>query len=126
MNPIGGEEQDIGLRIMNKYGKGICYNPEAIVYHDVPAVKIKVVPLIKRAFYFGVAKRLILRIDPFKYNMDTEKSYLARILKDFIPSHVVDIFRGPAHFAALKKLSFLLVVVMVIGLGFVYGYVFGK
>ena len=126
MYPIGGEEQDIGLRIIHKYGKGIIYNPEAIVYHDVPAPKAKVVPLIKRAFYFGVAKTLILRMDPFKNNMDTEKSYLVRILTDFIPGHIGDIFRGPAHFAAVKKLAFLLMVVMVIGLGFIYGYAIAK
>jgi glucosyl-dolichyl phosphate glucuronosyltransferase len=126
MSLIGGEEQDIGLRIMDKYGKGIIYNPDAIVYHDVPAEKTRAMQVIKRAFYFGIGKSLILRIDRFKNNMDTENSYLARILTDCIPGHIAGIFHGPSRFAEIKKLAFLAAAVTVIGLGFIYGYVFAR
>jgi glucosyl-dolichyl phosphate glucuronosyltransferase len=120
---IGGEEQELGLRIMNKFGMGILYNPEAVVYHEIPAAKTKLGILIKRAFYFGVAKRMILKMDKFKNNMDTEKSYLGRVFRDFIPEHLKEVFKGPTHLTSIKKLAFLLVVVAVIGLGFIYGYI---
>jgi glucosyl-dolichyl phosphate glucuronosyltransferase len=118
---LGGEEQDLGLRIKHKFGKGMIYNPEAIVYHDVPPGKTKVSTLIRRAYYFGVAKRLILGRDRFENNMDTEKSYMVRILTDFMPGHLRDMFRGPAHSAAFQKLAFLLLVVLMIGAGFTLG-----
>jgi glucosyl-dolichyl phosphate glucuronosyltransferase len=123
---IGGEEQELGLRIINKFGRGIVYTSEATVYHEIPAGKTQFKTLIKRAFYFGVTKRMILRMDRFKNNMDTEKSYLARVVTDFIPDHFAEMFKGPAHLTAIKKLAFLLVVVTAIGLGFVYGYVASK
>lgn len=123
---IGGEEQELGLRIIEKYGMGMIYNPEAIVHHEIPAAKIKLSTLIKRAFYFGVSKRIILRINRLKNNMDVEKSYLGRIIKDFIPEHISEIFQGPAHVTAVKKLAFLLLVVTTIGLGFMFGYVASK
>ncbi len=123
---IGGEEQEICLRIMDKYDRGMIYNPEAIVYHEVPAAKTKLGILIKRALYFGVSKRMILRMDRLKNNMDVEKSYLGRIFKDYIPDHFAEIFKGPEHLSAVSKLAFLLIIVMVIGLGFAYGYVVTK
>jgi glucosyl-dolichyl phosphate glucuronosyltransferase len=126
LSRMGGEEQDLGLRVLNKYGKGIIYNPEAIVYHDVPKAKTELAPLIKRAFYFGISKRLILRMDRFKNNMDTERSYMGKIVTDFIPGHIKNIFTGPSRVASAKKLAFLLLVVAVIGAGFIYGHVGGK
>ncbi len=123
---IGGEEQELGLRIMHRYGKGSIYHPEAIVYHYIPESKTKVKMLIKRAFYFGVAKRLIMRKDPYKNNMDAERSYLEQVMSKFIPGHIQDIFCGPAHLASFKKLVFLIIVIGVIGAGFISSYVFAK
>jgi glucosyl-dolichyl phosphate glucuronosyltransferase len=126
LSHIGGEEQDLGLRIMHKFGKGSIYNPEAVVYHDVPESKTKFSKLIKRAFYFGVAKRLILKKDPFKNNLDTERSYLQQIFTKFVPGHAAGIFYGPRRFTSFKQLAFLAAVVAVIGVGLIYGYVFSK
>ncbi|MCD6133879.1 MAG: glycosyltransferase [Deltaproteobacteria bacterium] len=78
-----GEETELFLRI-KKYmpDAKIVFNPDAIVYHEVPARRTKLGYMLRRAYEEGLAKAVIGK----KYGLDTEQNYLKYYLKhlDFV------------------------------------------
>ncbi|UCH51742.1 MAG: glycosyltransferase [Chloroflexota bacterium] len=118
---IQGEEPEFGLRVKNKLGRGVIYDPEAIVYHKVSPSKLKMGTLIKRSFYQGYTKALIQKLFPSTESLETEKSYLRGLALRAIPRRVKTIFSGPNRFSGAKQVSVLLLCVGAVGIGFIYG-----
>jgi GT2 family glycosyltransferase len=116
-----GEEPEFALRMKQKLGRGVMYNPEAIVYHKIPPSKVKVKMLLRRAFYQGYSKALLRKLHPSADSMVTERSYLKTLLLKYIPQRMKRVYCLPE----LKKLSLLVAVIISVGLGFVYGYAKG-
>ena len=117
-----GAEAEFALRMKNKLGKGIIYNPEAIVYHKIPSSRTKPRILLKRAYYQGYSKALMKKHSPLPDTLATEKSYLTDLFFKYIPRRI----RGIVSLNAvkeLKQLSFLSATIISVGLGFIYGYV---
>lgn len=110
-----GAEAEFALRMKNRLGKGVIYNPEAVVYHKIPSWKTRPRTLLRRAFYQGYSKALIKRLSPSPGALTTEGSYLKDLLFRFIPRRIKGM--------EIKKLSFLVAAIISVGLGFVYGYV---
>ncbi len=50
---LQGEETELCVRMRNKFGKGVIYNPKAVVYHKVFPERLKMTFLLKRAFWQG-------------------------------------------------------------------------
>jgi len=107
------------LRIRRDLGKGVIYNPKAIVYHKIPPSKVKVSLLLKRAFYQGYSKALLRKLNISADSGATEKSYLKALLLEHIPRRLKRSYR----LTELKKLLMLFACIGAVGLGFVYGYV---
>jgi glycosyltransferase involved in cell wall biosynthesis len=106
---VQGEEPELGLRMKNELGKGVIYNPKAIVYHKVPSSKLKLGVLVKRSFYQGYSKALINKIISSPDSLNTERSYLKNLFSKAMPGQMK------------KQTSVLLLCVLAVGFGFVYG-----
>ena len=116
---IQAEEPEFALRMKQVLGKGVIYNPHAIVYHKVTKSKLGAIALIRRAFYQGYSKALLRALDISKVAIHTERSYLRGLLSRGIPQRVKKCYR----YTELAQLTILVVVVFSIGLGFSYGYI---
>ena len=120
---IQAEEVEFSLRMKNKLGKGVIYNPEAIVYHKIPQSKVKVKMLLKRAFYQGYSKAIIKKNFIFlPESLTTEKSYLKSLFSKHIPQRIKFFFTGSNRIADIKQLSFLVTAIFTVGFGFMCGY----
>jgi len=117
-----GEEAEFTLRIKQKLGQGVLYNPKALVYHKIPPSKVKVKALLKRAFYQGYSKALLRKLNPSADSIATERAYLKSLLLKYIPKRLRSFFLGSAHLNALKQLLVLVASIFSVGLGFLYGY----
>ena len=117
-----GEEAEFTVRMKNKLGKGIIYNPEAIVYHKIPPSRTKPRTLLRRAFYQGYSKALLKRVDLSSAVLATEGSYLMDLLFKYIPRRIKGFFSSNS-IREIKQLSFLAAIIVIVGLGFLYGYV---
>jgi len=119
---VQGEEPEFGLRMLHKLGRGTVYNPAAIIFHKVPAEKLKLNLLFKRSFYQGYTKAIMDRYaPPSSQLLGPEKTYLGRIARYYLPLRVKGLFTGKARLPQLKKLYVLLVSVACVGAGFFYG-----
>lgn len=116
------EEPEFSLRMKEKLGQGVIYNPEAIVYHKIPPSKVKVKILLKRAFYQGYSKALLRNLSSSPDPIAIERSYLKDLLLKYIPQRIKRVFRASNRIAEIKKLSILIASIVSVGLGFVYGY----
>jgi GT2 family glycosyltransferase len=119
---IQGEESELALRMKNKLGKGVLYNPNLIVYHKVYEWKTKLRVLIRRAFYQGYTKAWLKRISPSPNPLATEESYLKDLLLKYIPRKIRRVFLWINPLTEIKQLLVLLASILAVGLGFVYGY----
>ena len=78
---LQGEEAEICMRLRRKFGKGVIYNPRAVVYHKIYPEKLKFWYLLKRAFNQGYSKAIISgAID----NLTTEKIYFKFLINRFL------------------------------------------
>lgn len=116
-----GAEPEFALRMKNELGKGVIYNPEAIVYHKIPPSKTRARTLLRRAFYQGYSKALMKRRSPSPETLATEESYLKDLFFKYIPRRVMRIFSAN-YVKEIKQLSFLTATIISVGLGFLYGY----
>lgn len=69
---LQGEETELCNRMRNKFGKGVIYNPKAVVYHKVFPERLKMTFLLKRAFWQGYSKRMMKELG---YSMDEESTF---------------------------------------------------
>jgi glucosyl-dolichyl phosphate glucuronosyltransferase len=116
---IQAEEPEFALRMRRELGKGVIYNPKAVVYHKISSAKVKVGPLLKRAFYQGYSKALLRKLNISDDSIATERSYLKALLLQYIPGRLKRFYR----LTELKKLLMLFACIGAVGLGFGYGYV---
>jgi glucosyl-dolichyl phosphate glucuronosyltransferase len=114
---VQAEEPELSLRMKKKFSRGVIYNPEAIVYHKIPSSKVKLGTLYRRSFYQGYSKALIKKIDSVKDPLNTERSYLRYLLIKSIPGRLKKFY----HPSELKKVFVLIVSIIGVGLGFVFG-----
>jgi glycosyltransferase involved in cell wall biosynthesis len=118
---IQGEEPDFALRMKREMGKGVTYNPEALVYHKIPESKTRPRVLLRRSFYQGYTKALLKRFNPSSESLTTEGSYLSNVFFKFIPRRLKKVFSFN-FLEEVKALSLLIASVLSVGLGFIYGY----
>jgi glucosyl-dolichyl phosphate glucuronosyltransferase len=118
---VQGEEPEFGLRMLDKLGRGTIYNPAALVYHRVPAGKLKLDVLFKRSFYQGYTKAVMSNYSKSPRLLGPEKTYLNGIIGHYIPYRIKGIFTGKAKWAQARKLYVLLVSVSCVGAGFLFG-----
>ncbi|MCK4398179.1 MAG: glycosyltransferase family 2 protein [Methanophagales archaeon] len=110
---LQGEETELCERMRNKFGKGVIYNPAAIVYHKVFPERLKVRFLLKRAFWQGYSKRMM---EELGYSIDEESDFVRNLLFNSIPERL-----KPSSTDLLQ-----LVFLGVLTLATVWGYIFRR
>ncbi len=123
MSYIQAEEPEFSLRMKNKLGKGVVYNPAAIVYHRIPSYKLKLSLLLKRSFYQGYSKALVRELTASPESLVIEKFYLRNLVFTTIPARMKNIFSGIRPLTGIKQIIVLLLCISAVSLGFMYGYV---
>jgi glucosyl-dolichyl phosphate glucuronosyltransferase len=115
---LQAEEPEMALRMKQVLGKGVIYNPAAIVYHKIHPSKAALRVIFKRSFFQGYSKALLRKLQTAAnpMNMNMEKSYLRYLLKRIL-------FRISRinHITEIKKGLVIIISVAGVGLGFVYG-----
>jgi len=117
---LQGEETELCERMSNKFGMGVIYNPEAIVYHTVFPERLRMRFLLRRAFWQGYSKRLMKE---FGYSTSEEyrfvKSLFTNFWKKFDQKDEEERIKAKS-FVAFGQLMFLLILTSAAGLGYVY------
>jgi glucosyl-dolichyl phosphate glucuronosyltransferase len=114
---VQAEEPEMSLRMKKHFGKGVIYNPGAIVYHKISPSKLRIGVLVKRAFFQGYSKALLKKAEVVENSLKIEGSYLRFLLFKRIPARLFRI----NHPAEIKKGCILIIVVLGVGLGYIYG-----
>lgn len=117
---IQAHEAPVGIRIREKYGKGVVYVKDAIVYHKLFDYRGEFQWLIFRSFWQGFSKRVLELLYPGA--QANESAFLKDIFLRAIPSRarrtVIERTTEPAK-EALAIIAFT----SAVGLGYGYGLV---
>ena len=116
----GAEETEFSLRVRQKTGKRIIYNPKVRVQHRVYKYRIATEFIAKRAYWEGYAKALLKHMyhspgsEPD--TLSTEYTLLRRILFRLVPRIVGRLFLQP--YIALRQLWVTLMVLSCVAAGY--------
>ncbi len=119
---LQADEAEFSLRMKEQLGKGVIYNPEAIVYHKIPKTKVEVKMLLKTAFCQGYSKALLRSLSSSPEPLATEKSYLSDLLFKYIPKRIRRTFSASNCLSETKRLCFSAALILSVAIGFAFGY----
>jgi glycosyltransferase involved in cell wall biosynthesis len=115
----GAEEAELALRIKQKTGKRIVYNPQVRVRHRVYRYRLKARFITRRAYWEGYAKAMLnrwYRHTAGETVLSTEYKLLRRILFKLMPKILIRLFRQPV--IALRQLWVMIVVLSCVAFGY--------
>ena len=110
---LQGEEVELCARMRHKFGRGVIYNPRAVVHHKIFDYRIKLQFLLKRAFWQGYSKKAMKKL--VRDSMYEERGFLKNLVVKSVPELLKK--------RELKKLIFILICTIAIGSGYLYGFV---
>lgn len=113
---IQGRETELCARMEEAYGRGVWYDPDAVVAHKVYDYRTDRGWLARRAFWQGVSKRGMEKFVPGASS--TESDFLRTILTESIPRRAA---RSLTSLTAARQLCWLLVLTFLVGVGYLYG-----
>ncbi|MFB6283503.1 MAG: glycosyltransferase [Halobacteria archaeon] len=116
---IQGRETEFCVRLEEEYGKGVIYNPEAVVSHKIYDFRKNPIWLVKRAFWQGYSKRGMEKLMP-KTQDGEEVDFLGDLLNEFIPGRFDSMVEKKSPSEALQLLM-LLILTFSVGLGYLWG-----
>lgn len=116
---LQGEEAELCLRMKEKHGEGVMYNPDAVVGHVVPKDRTKLRWLVKRSFWQGYWKRAMGVMIP--ETGDEEFTFLRNLLFRFMPDRLWKAVTRPSLTEA-KKFVMLILFTTCVGFGYLYGF----
>jgi glycosyltransferase involved in cell wall biosynthesis len=104
---LAGEEPEFSMRILSQFPKSkIIYDPEAIVFHNVPRGRRKLAYFLIRSYYQGISIALFKpRGKSVKEGLSTENEYLRYLINVALPSRMKYAYR-PKNLSHLMILSF--------------------
>jgi GT2 family glycosyltransferase len=108
---LQGEETELCERMRKKFGKGVVYNPDAIVYHKVFPERLMIKFLLRRAFWQGYSKRVMKEMG---YPISEEEKFVKSLF-----GSIAERVKAKS-LVAYGQLIFLLVFTSVAGLGYVF------
>ncbi|WP_049999104.1 glucosyl-dolichyl phosphate glucuronosyltransferase [Halococcus sediminicola] len=115
---LQGGETELCARLEEEYGEGVHYMPAAEVAHKVFDYRTKPRWLADRAFWQGYSKRAMEGLVPD--STGEESAFLGRLLTDFLPHRLRELYREPTGGKLLQLLS-LVAFTLLVGLGYCYG-----
>jgi len=114
--PMQSEETEICERMRLKFGKGVIYNPSAIVYHKVFLKKLNLSYLLKRNFWQGYSKAIMERSVG---RIEEERNFLKYLLVNRSLYRLKKGLTGSTN--DLGKLAVMWLFTFFVGIGYVYG-----
>ena len=108
---LQGEETELCERMRNKFGKGVVYNPDAIVYHKVFPERLRMRFLLKRAFWQGYSKRMMKELG---YSIEEESDFVKNLIFKSIPE------RLKPSLTDLLQLVFLGILTLTTACGYIF------
>ncbi len=108
---LQGEETELCERMGERFGKGVIYNPNAVVYHKVFPDRLKMRFFLRRAFWQGYSKGVMKELE---YSLDEEGDFVKNVFKG-----VLERVKSPS-LAAISQILFLLILTSTVGLGYLY------
>jgi len=117
---IQAEETELAIRMRETFGKGMLYNPDAVVAHKVFEYRTEPVWLLKRAFWQGYSKRAIETLGDGGAG-DEETDFLRHLAVDAVPNRVRGLVGDPS-LPKLQQFVMLFVLTFSVGLGYLYGH----
>jgi glycosyltransferase involved in cell wall biosynthesis len=116
---LGSEEAEFSIRLLRQDPSlKIVYDPTAMVHHKVPSYRRSFRYLIKRAFFEGVSKRLLVEMRSGEGNvLFVENTYLKYLLFVAIPTRLRRIYR----LKELLQTFTILISIFVVLVGYVLG-----
>ncbi len=118
-NQIQAEETELAMRMYDSFGKGMLYNPDAIVAHKVFEYRTEPAWLLRRAFWQGYSKRAIEELEVVGPASE-EASFLAHLVFSSGPRRIVKLVRDPT-FTKISQLVMLGLLTACVGFGYLYG-----
>ena len=117
------EGAEIGGRLRAEYGRGVVYNPEAVVQHKVFEERTQPRWLLHRAFEQGVSKR---RMESRSETADSgeESDYLRQLAVEGVPRRLRTIRREPS-ISSVANLFMMFGFTGLVGIGYLYATVLG-
>ena len=118
---LQGGETELCERMRRRYGKGVMYNPNAIVYHKIFENRTKISFLVKRAFWQGYSKAVMENIGG---KIEEERSFLKYLLVNRTLARLSNFIKGSMK--DLSKLAFIWLFTFLVGIGYIYGKILYK
>jgi len=115
---IQAHEAPVGIRIREKYGKGVVYTEDAVVHHTLFDYRGEFRWLVFRSFWQGFSKRVMELLYPGAQGNETE--YLGDLFTRYVPERAKKAIFGPS-LSQLKQILAILVFTGAVGLGYLYG-----
>lgn len=117
---LQAEEPELGGRLQEQYGRGVVYEPDAIVAHKIFPYRTDPYWLADRAFWQGYSKRAIDSLTSSTSN-DMESAFLHELLFGAVPRRVRRLFKRPA-LTVVSQLLALFMLTTIVGVGYLYGF----
>ena len=109
---LQGEETEMCERMKQRFGKGVMYNPDAVVHHKIFSGRMKIKFLLRRAFWQGYSKRAMKEMG---YSMDVESDFLKNICYGIL-ARIKNIPR--LKLVSIVQMFFLLLLTFTVFLGY--------
>ena len=116
-----GEETELSMRVRDRTGKRLMFNPKVRAEHKVYSHRITPTFIARRAYWEGYTKALFNRSRSNKHSgtlLNVEHDLLGRILTRLLPRIFFDFFRHPI--AALRKLSVTVNALFFVAVGYLH------
>ncbi len=117
------EEIELSIRVREKTGKRIVYNPNSKVGHKVYAYKLKLKYMLQHAYLMGLCKyrtkQLYRNLSSSEDILSQEKDLLWRILKREPLCVVKEAFKNP--YLAWRRFSIVTVALLAVSYGYITG-----
>jgi glycosyltransferase involved in cell wall biosynthesis len=113
---LQAEETELCERLKKKFGKGVMYNPNAVVYHKIFKRRVKLSFLTRRAFWQGYSKAVMENVVG---DIGEEVNFLKYLIFNRTLDRLGRFVRGSCE--DLLKLIFVWFFTFFVGVGYIYG-----
>lgn len=115
---IQAHEAPVGIRLRERYGRGVVYNRNAVVHHKLFDYRGEFRWLLFRSFWQGYSKRIMSVLYPD--SQGDESAFLGKLLFSFLPGRLWSLTREP-EVAKAKQFVAIVVFTAAVGFGYLYG-----
>lgn len=116
---IQADETEFAIRMRRAFGKGMVYQPDAVVRHKIFHSRADPLWLCSRAFWQGYSKRLIDGEDHQTTN-NREREFISELVSTAVPRRLKRLAVSPSR-QDIEQLCMLLVLTACVGVGYLFG-----